>query len=78
MNRKYLASWWFPIGLCLFSCGHTGHPLDDRVAAFWTALVERDRVTAQQFVAPASSPDYARDLNSSEMWAQKKGRSSLI
>ncbi len=24
------------------------------------------------------SPDYARDLNSSEMWAQKKGRSSLI
>ena len=24
------------------------------------------------------NPDYARDLNSSEMWAQKKGRSSLI
>ncbi len=24
------------------------------------------------------SPDYARDLNSSEMWAQTKGRSSLI
>ena len=60
MNRKYLASWWFPIGLCLFSCGHTGHPLDDRVAAFWTALVERDRVTAQQFVAPASRNDFLR------------------
>ena len=25
-----------------------------------------------------TNPDYARDLNSSEMWAQKKGRSSLI
>ncbi len=25
-----------------------------------------------------ASPDYARDLNPSEMWAQKKGRSSLI
>ena len=24
------------------------------------------------------SPDYAGDLNPSEMWAQKKGRSSLI
>ena len=24
------------------------------------------------------SPDYARDLNSSEIWAQKKGRSPLI
>ncbi len=24
------------------------------------------------------NPDYARDLNSSEIWAQKKGRSSLI
>ena len=26
----------------------------------------------------AASPDYARDLNSSEIWAQKKGRSPLI
>ena len=26
----------------------------------------------------SANPDYARDLNSSEMWAQKKGRSSLI
>ena len=25
-----------------------------------------------------ASPDYARDLNPSEMWAQKKSRSSLI
>ena len=25
-----------------------------------------------------ASPDYARDLNSSEIWAHKKGRSSLI
>ncbi len=25
-----------------------------------------------------ASPDYARDLNSSEIWAQKKGRSPLI
>ena len=24
------------------------------------------------------SPDYAKDLNPSEIWAQKKGRSSLI
>ena len=26
----------------------------------------------------ARYPDYARDLNSSEIWAQKKGRSPLI
>ena len=26
----------------------------------------------------AFSPDYAKDLNPSEIWAQKKGRSSLI
>ncbi len=28
--------------------------------------------------AKDNNPDYARDLNSSEIWAQKKGRSSLI
>ncbi len=27
---------------------------------------------------PARSPDYARDLNPSEIWVQKKSRSSLI
>ena len=26
----------------------------------------------------APTPDYARDLNSSEIWTQKKSRSSLI
>ncbi len=33
-------------------------------------------VPAQALERP--NPDYARDLNSSEIWAQKKGRSSLI
>ena len=35
------------------------------------------RVATMEGVTP-QCPDYARDLNSSEIWAQKKGRSSLI
>ena len=31
-----------------------------------------------QGVSQGLSPDYARDLNSSEIWTQKKSRSSLI
>ena len=41
------------------------------------AMIRRDKADCLLFPVCAS-PDYARDLNPSEMWAQKKSRSSLI
>ena len=49
----------------------------DRVLQLWAAA-EPGKVIEGLTVKQEISPDYARDLNSSEMWAQKKGRSSLI
>ena len=43
--------------------------------------VERGTVLiglSNRFSVISSSPDYARDLNPSEIWAHKKSRSSLI
>ena len=44
----------------------------------WLFLVTRPSFFSALSWFERLSPDYARDLNSSEMWAQKKGRISLI
>ena len=56
---------------------------DNRSPRPWVKIVSTPNgsISVWTVRAPSSvttSPDYARDLNSSEMWAQKKGRSSLI
>ena len=48
--------------------------------SFQPGLLKRDFAVTFTVEQPRKwpSPDYARDLNSSEIWAQKKGRSPLI
>ncbi len=71
LNLQPLRSWIYRLGTMrasgVISCSEE--------LAEW-ARISLNVPAARIWYLP--SPDYARDLNSSEIWAQKKGRSSLI
>ncbi len=57
---RFLARFWALIAVGVLSCCTPSVPLEDRVAGFWDALVERDRIAAQRFVIPDSRNDFLR------------------
>ena len=60
LNWIHLACWCALTGCLFLSCSEPAEPLEERVADFWAALIERDRVRAQEFVAPASRNAFLR------------------
>ena len=48
------------MGLFFVACSQSIPSLEKRVTGFWTALVERDRVAAQNFVAPSLRNNFLR------------------
>ena len=50
----------------------------ERREEFESAHAERMMEHRRDIEKATASPDYARDLNPSEIWVQKKSRSSLI